>query len=29
MLAIREIGYAFEYKEVLAVMQNLERKIGY
>jgi len=23
------IGYAFEDEEVLAVMQNLERKVGY
>jgi Asp-tRNA(Asn)/Glu-tRNA(Gln) amidotransferase A subunit family amidase len=28
-IAIQVIGYAFEDEEVLAVMQNLERKVGY
>ncbi len=28
-VSIQVIGYAFEDEEVLAVMQNLEKKIGY
>ena len=28
-VSIQVIGYAFEDEEVLAIMQNIEKKIGY